>query len=339
MISPFDEIKEIFEIEVYPHDLINDETTNNFLNKTKEQLTNNKWPLAILFYNSPFIPQDSLFASLNSFAESIQNPFIFCIGDDLNTYDSLQLNFVMSRHRYFEFEAKTLWERTSKQSVDFNLTKSKKFLYATLKDYPIRKFLLANIINSGNINAGFIGYSRKVITDYSNELEHNNIKVKTVADSIDHLFPLPDLDTHGDWVQMDYKFRTDSYINIVTDTFFHLDPNILFLSEKVFNAMAFGQLFMYLGPAGSLKYLRMAGYETFSDYIDESYDEIYDPYERLLAFNKSMLQLLAKSLGEIEHIYKQCMPRLIKNRDKLFNTNFKQSVCKDLEYAKKFKNK
>lgn len=339
MISPFDKITEIFEVEVYPHDLINSETTKNFLDKTKEQLTNNKWPLVILFYNGPFTPRDFLFANFNSFAESIQNPIVFCVGDDLNTFDSLELKFVLSRNRYFEFEAKTLWERTANQSIEFNVTKSKKFLYATLKDYPIRKFLLANIINSGHLSSGYIGYARKVITDYSNELGPDNNKIKTVTDSINHLLPLPDLDTHGDWVNMDYKFRTDSYVNIVTDTFFHLEPNILFLSEKVFNAMAFGQLFMYLGPAGSLKYLKLAGYETFEDYIDESYDEIYDPYERLLAFNQSMLQLVSKSLSEIEHIYKQCMPRLIKNRDKLFNTNFKESVYKDLESAEKFKNK
>lgn len=339
MISPFDEIDNKFEVEAFLHDLINHQTLIAFLEKTRTSLTNNDWPLIILFYNSFFCLPESQIAVLNSFAESIDNPMLFCTGANLTDELSCELKFKLSNLRYFEFESKTVWETRSKNLIEFCIDKTKKFLFASTKDYPTRKFLLANLINNGYMNDGYIGYARKVITDYSYELDNKNAEVSKVANSIDHIFPLPDIDNHYEWVNMDENIRTNSYLNIVTDTFYHLEPNILFLSEKIFNAMVFGQMFMYLGPAGTLKYLRTQGYETFAEFIDESYDEIYDPYLRLVAFNKSMLNFVSKPIEEIKDVYVKVLPKLIKNRTKLFDSNFKQLVLEDLESAKFYKNK
>ena len=52
--------------------------------------------------------------------------------------------------------------------------------------------------------------------------------------------------------------------------------NDVFLSEKTFRNFIFKKPFILLGQCGSLKMLKELGYKTFSDIIDESYDDIED---------------------------------------------------------------
>ena len=74
-----------------------------------------------------------------------------------------------------------------------------------------------------------------------------------------------------------------SYIHIVAETFQDYDPNRLFFSEKMFKPMRYMQPFILLGEPYSLAKLKDLGYKTFSDYWDDSYDEILDDDLRLKA--------------------------------------------------------
>jgi hypothetical protein len=56
-----------------------------------------------------------------------------------------------------------------------------------------------------------------------------------------------------------------------------------FISEKIFKPLAFQHAFVVHGTAGILKFLHELGFETFNHVIDESYDEIVDPTDRLNA--------------------------------------------------------
>jgi hypothetical protein len=68
---------------------------------------------------------------------------------------------------------------------------------------------------------------------------------------------------------------------IVLETLF--DDNRLHLTEKSLRPIACGQPFILCATYGSLEYLRKYGFKTFGDIIDESYDNIKDPYHRMLA--------------------------------------------------------
>ena len=57
--------------------------------------------------------------------------------------------------------------------------------------------------------------------------------------------------------------------------------NNLFLTEKTFKPILNLQPFVIVGASGSLQLLHELGYKTFGDYIDESYDNIEDPEQRL----------------------------------------------------------
>ena len=69
----------------------------------------------------------------------------------------------------------------------------------------------------------------------------------------------------------------NSYLNLVLET--HLDADQsggTFLTEKTFKPIKNAQLFVILGPAGSIKQLKKMGYKTFDMVIDNSYDNIQD---------------------------------------------------------------
>jgi hypothetical protein len=87
----------------------------------------------------------------------------------------------------------------------------------------------------------------------------------------------------ADFVINDYN-NTD--FEVVLETLF--DDSRLHLTEKILRPIACGQPFLLAGTHGSLQYLRNYGFKTFSEVIDESYDLIVDPEQRLLAIIKLM---------------------------------------------------
>jgi hypothetical protein len=80
-------------------------------------------------------------------------------------------------------------------------------------------------------------------------------------------------------------FNTNDYnstdIEVVLETLF--DDDRLHLTEKSLRPIACGQPFILAGTQGSLEYIRGYGFKTFNTVWDESYDQIGDPQQRLIA--------------------------------------------------------
>jgi len=79
--------------------------------------------------------------------------------------------------------------------------------------------------------------------------------------------------------QVDSHYQS-SLISVVTETNF--ENNDIFNTEKIFKPMVHRHPFILVGPYKALENLKNMGYKTFSDFWDESYDDIEDPRERLL---------------------------------------------------------
>lgn len=80
-------------------------------------------------------------------------------------------------------------------------------------------------------------------------------------------------------------------IEVVLETLF--DDTRWHLTEKTLRPIACGQPFILMATAGSLQYLRQYGFQTFTGLIDESYDQIHDPRQRLQAVIKEMVRISA----------------------------------------------
>ena len=108
----------------------------------------------------------------------------------------------------------------------------------------------------------------------------------------------------------------NSAINLITET--EWDSNVLsvdstFISEKVFRGLAFPRPFIVIGQKHVLKNLQKLGFRTFSDIIDESYDNM-DDSKRMKAIQKIVLDLANKSKEEIFEMWEKCIEIYEHNR-------------------------
>jgi hypothetical protein len=90
----------------------------------------------------------------------------------------------------------------------------------------------------------------------------------------------------ADYNNHDYQ---NSLIEVVLETLF--DDTRNHLTEKSLRPIACGQPFILVSTPGSLQYLRSYGFQTFDGFIDETYDTIQDPAERLNAIIQEMQRI------------------------------------------------
>ena len=106
-----------------------------------------------------------------------------------------------------------------------------------------------------------------------------------------------------------------SYFSIVTEStvFFHK----LRFTEKLMKPIINLHPFVVYGSCGTLKLLRYFGFKTFSDFWDESYDEILDDKDRFVALTKVIDNLTKLTNQEWDELTEKLKPILIYNRDLL----------------------
>lgn len=98
-----------------------------------------------------------------------------------------------------------------------------------------------------------------------------------------------------------YKLYVDYYIEIVCESNTE-DDQYLFLSEKIYKPLYYGQPFGLLGNRFSLELLRKLGYETFPEIFDESYDTYPTWQKRFDSLASDIKRLLALSDKDFENI-------------------------------------
>lgn len=297
---------------LYPKDITNNLDT--YILNLKQNILNNN-TLIILFGGFQNLHEfDYLFDRFNILAKEIPNPIIVFNG-------RLTANLLCSIEPLFKYCRICMFDHVS--NINMYLTsaldteKKYKCYWASSKDLYPRRFILAGLIKHNLLDASLVNYKcihSHIPSDWLiNRFDNQYIEIiKQECDSIDHLIPLPWLDDTVEFNCTDPEFYTNSYLGVVTDTFYH---DGIFLSEKVFNAINYYQLFFYIGPAGSLKYLRNEGYYTFDSIIDTSYDSIENNAERLFASRKSLIEFLDRPIDRIRDDYIKCIPELKHNKD------------------------
>lgn len=120
-------------------------------------------------------------------------------------------------------------------------------------------------------------------------------------------------DQQNDHAKVNANLYQDSFCHIVVETFYDVDQSDgVFLTEKTFKCIKFGQPFVIVGPANSLSLLREQGYRTFDHVIDNRYDTIRDNVQRW--------QYLKHTIGQIKNYanhdlwIQQCQDDLFHNQ-------------------------
>ncbi len=119
-------------------------------------------------------------------------------------------------------------------------------------------------------------------------------------------------------------YNSEDYVQtrfeVVLETLF--DDQRWHLTEKVFRPIACGQPFILASTPGALSYLRSYGFKSFGDYIDESYDNVTDPVERLSAILHTMKSIASLTLEEKELLSGQLQHIVEHNKNWFFSQEF-----------------
>lgn len=315
-------------VNLYPHDL---KPIQEYL---KQICVRDEKTLIVLFGGFQCLQeQDFWINPINDFCRKNKNPLIVFNGK-LSDYPLiLNIDFMYKKISMFELVSNFYWTESACNKnwiEDSYRVRNKKFYWASSKDWYTRRYVLSGLMQNNLLDQGLVNY-KCLYTDITSDWLDYNIDPMLInqivhdCDLIADRVPLPHLDDTVEFYDTDVNFYLDSFLGIVTDTFFN---NGVFFSEKVFHAMNYQQLFFYIGYQGSLQHLKNAGYEIFDDIIDTSYDNIAEPGARLIAARQSLLEFLGQPIEKIRQAYEKKLPAIIHNK------NHVQQQRPDLEFTK-----
>ena len=125
-----------------------------------------------------------------------------------------------------------------------------------------------------------------------------------------------------------FEAAADSMFYVPTETVYF--GKRLHITEKTFKAIALEMPFILVAPAHSLEYLRSYGFQTFSDTIDESYDEEEDDLLRVQKVGQLLEDINNLSYNEKQHIWKHCARAATHNYNHFYSGKFEQVLWKEL---------
>jgi hypothetical protein len=117
--------------------------------------------------------------------------------------------------------------------------------------------------------------------------------------------------TEMHWASPDPHFYLDSYFSVVVDT--TMERGMLFITPMSYKPIMNCHPFVYFGNAGALAELKQMGFQTFAPLIDESYDAVEDPRERLRLALGELDRLGKLSPKRLHDMYCELWPRLEHN--------------------------
>ena len=238
-------------------------------------------------------------------------------------------------HRIFENEPNELGYISKKIELEeTNNFRRKKFLcFNRTIDKRHRLSLLYDYLNSDFSDSyfSFLSYEsnyENIFHDVEKEFDYNLYFKKFIPIELDTQ-NLKEKNTFVTGNAIGKKeFYLNSCINLVTETSF--ESNELFLSEKILKPIFNFQPFIVFGPVNYLKEMKRLGFKTFSDFWDESYDEIEDVKLRYFKIMEVVFNLNSKPIEEINEIYQKSKNICIHNHNHFMN--FKYSFGDFIEF-------
>lgn len=170
-------------------------------------------------------------------------------------------------------------------------------------------------------------------SEYDNHIHYTNHQFKNsdLSINIKNIENFLSSNFHCSNASADYN-NTDyatSAIEIVLETLF--DDTRHHLTEKSLRPIATGKPFLLVATPGSLEYLRSYGFKTFHGLINETYDTIKDPVNRLTAIIQEM-----KRIQELPHNIKKELWRELHsiaayNKKHFFSQEFIDTIHHELK--------
>ena len=120
-----------------------------------------------------------------------------------------------------------------------------------------------------------------------------------------------------------------SLISLISET--HFEQEEIHITEKTFRAISLEHPFIIMASKGHLAALREQGFQTFSQFWDESYDSVLDPITRFELVLGLVEQIASWSPGRKEEFRQAVQPILKYNRQLLDNLDTRSNWTADHE--------
>ena len=125
----------------------------------------------------------------------------------------------------------------------------------------------------------------------------------------------------------EYRMRQQGLLHVVNETVFY-DAK-LYLTEKIFQPIVHQRPFVLVGAPENLAYLRGYGFETFGQWLDESYDQETDNTRRLDKIAAEVRRISKMSVTALRDMLAEMTPVLEHNKRHFF-TEFRRIITHEL---------
>ena len=238
---------------------------------------------------------------------------------DILSFDFFIEESIINRNQFFKPYPTDLGYISEKIELnELDGYRNKKFISFNRSVDKEHRLSLLNEYLTGNYSDSYFSFLLKV-EGYSHVYTLDGSTPKIDINFFNKHIPI-ELDTQKISDKSDFRVNDafkkelflDSCINLVTESSFEL--NELFISEKILKPIINYQPFIVFSSYGYLKHLKTYGFKTFSDFWDESYDDIENPNRRFFALLKLVRSLNDKSIDELNELYKNVKHICIYNR-------------------------
>lgn len=120
---------------------------------------------------------------------------------------------------------------------------------------------------------------------------------------------------------LDLSLEQQCFLHVISETVYNYPSS--FTTEKTMKPILYKRPFVVVGPPGSVANLKSLGFKTFDRWWDESYDQIEDNEQRLLAVVDIIKQTCQKNILDLRDICNEMESVLEYNFD-FYVTHFKQ---------------
>lgn len=127
----------------------------------------------------------------------------------------------------------------------------------------------------------------------------------------------------------DINDYNQTQIEVVLETL--VDDERWHLTEKTLRPIALGQPFLLCATAGSLQYLKSYGFKTFDSVINETYDTIKDPLERMASIIETMKEISQWTPTQRINYVQQMQEIALYNKQRFFSAEFLDQIQTELK--------
>jgi hypothetical protein len=207
-------------------------------------------------------------------------------------YNILNYDFYM-KFKSTEFNEVIKNKNSNNSIVNFNdfqssIGKDKKDFLLLTRHWKLHRIILLNKLHRLGLYNSLVSWEKSYYDQnlINRLIEHDhNLEFIDLITNTSKTIDVDDLINVKGIGYENKEMYLDTYISIVTESIF-FQPDVKFptgfLSEKIWKPIGHCHPFILVGPSKSLKHIKNEyGYMTFHPYIDESYDDIDDDYQRI----------------------------------------------------------